>query len=358
MPLVPAVTELIIAELLYLEKQGSTLPIEMLINSSGTTRQDGEILAFDSEGIALVSAMGFVKTPISTVNLGLAVGWSCCVLASGKKGWRKSLPHSLAMLQQPRVPPTGQRQAIEVHIKWKEVLDFKREYLRFLSIATGWDVEKLDADMQRPLYLRPEDCLEYGIIDEIIEPDPVKAYKAATYWRKSGRAEADGRLEDWQEYVLLQERELVRAQQRKAFASEWRDCIREGAQRFYSKTQRNARQLEMIRKALDPTMIDDKDMVRLPITAQGLRMAVLNAERYAEINIERRKKAGLIEMPDTWAANSEALGQVETRAGEVEVDYDAIMRMLDAMSPDELAGVNVEDLIAEHAQLQPPKVAA
>lgn len=96
-----------VAELLYLEKQGAALPIEMLINSSGTTRQDGEILAFDSEGIALTSTMGFIKNPISTVNMGLAVGWSAVVLSLGKKGWRKSLPHSLAMMQQPRVPPTG-----------------------------------------------------------------------------------------------------------------------------------------------------------------------------------------------------------------------------------------------------------
>eukprot|EP00877_Chromochloris_zofingiensis_P007810 jgi/Chrzof1/3282/Cz12g19130.t1 len=93
--LVPAVTELMVAELLYLEKQGAALPVEMLINSSGTTRQDGEILAFDSEGIALTSTMGFIKNPISTVNMGLAVGWSAVVLSFGKKGWRKSLPHSL-----------------------------------------------------------------------------------------------------------------------------------------------------------------------------------------------------------------------------------------------------------------------
>ena len=78
-------------------------------------------LAFDSEGIALTSTMGFIKNPvsscrgyghapfsrsavadaiivlpqISTVNMGLAVGWSCVVLSFGKKGWRKSLPHSL-----------------------------------------------------------------------------------------------------------------------------------------------------------------------------------------------------------------------------------------------------------------------
>lgn len=65
-------------------------------------------------------------------------------------------PPPTAMLQQPRVPPTGQRQAVEVHIKWREVLDYKRELLRCLSLATGWGVDKLDADMQRPLYMRPQ----------------------------------------------------------------------------------------------------------------------------------------------------------------------------------------------------------
>lgn len=49
------------------------------------------------------------------------------------------------MIQQPRTPPTGQRQAIEVHIKWREVLDYKRELLRMMSIGTGWPVGKLDA---------------------------------------------------------------------------------------------------------------------------------------------------------------------------------------------------------------------
>jgi len=63
------------------------------------------------------------------------------------------------MLQQPRVPPTGQRQAVEVHIKWREVLDYKRELLRCLSLVTGWGVDKLDADMQRPLYMRPQVCM-------------------------------------------------------------------------------------------------------------------------------------------------------------------------------------------------------
>ena len=60
-------------------------------------------------------------------------------------------------------------------------------------------------DMQRPLYMRPQDALEYGIIDEIIQPNADKQQKAVEYWVKSGRAESEGRLEQWQEYLALQE---------------------------------------------------------------------------------------------------------------------------------------------------------
>jgi hypothetical protein len=98
-----------------------------------------------------------------------------------------------------------------VHIKWREVLDYKRDYLRMLSIGTGWGVEKLDADMQRPLYMRPADALEYGIIDSIIEPDRDKQSAAAEYWLKSGRAEGDERLPQWQEYLALQEKYALKA---------------------------------------------------------------------------------------------------------------------------------------------------
>lgn len=59
--------------------------------------------------------------------------------------------------------------------------------------------------MQRPLYMRPQDALEYGIIDEVIQPNAMKQQKAVEYWVKSGRAESEGRLEQWAEYLALQE---------------------------------------------------------------------------------------------------------------------------------------------------------
>ncbi|KAK9805885.1 hypothetical protein WJX73_001067 [Symbiochloris irregularis] len=170
MPLVPAVTELVIAELLYLQHRDIGKPINLYINSTGTTRADGETVGFETEGTAVYDAMCFLSAPVYTLGVGVAMGQSCMLLSAGAKGHRFMLPHATAMLQQPRLPPTGQRQAIEVHIKWREVLAQKQNLLAILSKTTGHPIEKLDADLQRPLYMTAQDAIEYGIIDRIVKP--------------------------------------------------------------------------------------------------------------------------------------------------------------------------------------------
>lgn len=339
-----------VAELLYLEKQGAALPIEMLINSSGTTRQDGEILSFDSEGIALTSTMGFVKNPISTVNMGLAIGWSCVVLSFGKKGWRKSLPHSLAMIQQPRVPPTGQRQAVEVHIKWREVLDFKRDLLRMLSIGTGWPVEKLDQDMQRPLYMRPADALEYGIIDEIIQPNEVKQQKAIEYWVKSGRAESEGRLEQWQEYLSLQEEYALKDSFKKVVGQELRESFRDTRQKLLSNSKMAKQSVEQLKQILPKEMVitgdNGEDQVRLPFSKEGLKLALLNAERYADRNVQRHVAASHAEVPENWQAEI-ASAPEQTMD---EVDYDRLIQMVEGMSAEDFARADIGQLVEQHSR--------
>lgn len=350
MPLVPAVTELMVAELLYLEKQGNSLPIEMLINSSGTTRQDGEILSFDSEGIALTSTMGFVKNPISTVNMGLAIGWSCVVLSFGKKGWRKSLPHSLAMIQQPRTPPTGQRQAVEVHIKWREVLDYKRDLLRMLSIGTGWPVEKLDADMQRPLYMRPRDALEYGIIDEIIQPDSAKQQKAVEYWVRSGRAESEGRLEQWLEYLALQEEYALKDGFKKVVGEELRDSFRDASRKLLSKSKKNEEDLAAAQAMMPQEMVISGDngeaQVRIPFSKQGLKLALLNAERYSEKSVQRHLAAKKVEVPDSW---KQEIASIPTEPA-AEVDFDSLIKQVESMSAEEFAKADMDALLKSYSR--------
>lgn len=351
MPLVPAVTELMVAELLYLEKQGRGVPIEMLINSSGTTRQDGEILSFDSEGIAVTSVMGFVKNPISTVNMGLAVGWACVILSFGKKGLRKSLPHALAMMQQPRIPPTGQRQAVEVHIKWREVLDYKRDLLRTLSVGTGWPVEKLDADMQRPLYMRPQDALDYGIIDEIIKPNAAKQRKAVEYWVKSGRAESEGRLEEWQEYLSLQEQYALKESSKRVIALDVRNAYRETKMQLNRTKFGQAdkeRNLERVDKRLRVVGRDGKPAVLLPFSRKGLKMAILNSERYVDKVVERRVKAGIVELPESWIKEIDEYGALHADSTNEGIDFDALVAKVDSMSAEEFSSSDMDQLIQDH----------
>merc|ERR1719183_1113172 len=149
MPLVPAVTELIIAELLILQHQDRNKPIYLYINSTGTTRADGETVGFETEGTAIYDAMSFVRNEIHTVGVGVAIGQACMLLSAGEKGKRYMLEHATAMLHQPRCPPTGARQAIEVDIKWKEVLAQKNNMLEIMSRTTGHDTKKLEEDMAR-----------------------------------------------------------------------------------------------------------------------------------------------------------------------------------------------------------------
>ncbi|CAD7695306.1 unnamed protein product [Ostreobium quekettii] len=190
MPLVPAVTELIIGELLYLQYRDTVKPIYMYINSSGTTRADGETVGFETEGTAIFDTMCYVKNEVQTVGVGVAIGQSCMLLSAGARGKRFMLPHATAMLHQPRVPPTGQRQAIEIQIKWREVLAQKQALLNILHHTTGHSMEKLDKDMQRPLYMQPADALEYGIVDHIVKSEKdvggamIDEVKSGSQWDK------------------------------------------------------------------------------------------------------------------------------------------------------------------------------
>jgi hypothetical protein len=335
-------------------------------------------LAFDAEGIAVTSTMGFIKNPISTVNMGLAVGWSAAILASGRKGSRKSLPHSLAMLQQPRVPPTGARQAIEVAIKWKEVLGFKRELLRTLSLATGWPVEKLDADMQRPLYMRPADALEYGVIDEIIQPNRRKARNAAAWWVKSGKAESDGRLEQWREAVELQEEWLMKDSFRSARAQALRDAYRDVAQKAdeaLAEPDRWEKEAQKLREklpaeaffeaenaaALSPEEAAKQLNLRLPFSRGALKMALLHAEaRYSRRAVERQLKAGRVKLSERWQEQIEELGAEQEaevsampqqeRLTIEQVDFKSLVGKVDAMDAREFAEMDLDALIAEYAK--------
>ncbi|XP_058738546.1 ATP-dependent Clp protease proteolytic subunit-related protein 3, chloroplastic [Vicia villosa] len=168
MPLVPAVTELVIAELMFLQWMDPKAPIYVYINSSGTTRADGETVAMETEGFAIYDALMQMKTVIHTVAIGLAIGHACLLLSAGTPGKRFMTPHAKAMIQQPRVPPIGLRPASDILIHAKEVICNRDTLVELLAKHTGNSVEKVAKVMQRSYYMGPSLAKEFGVIDKIL----------------------------------------------------------------------------------------------------------------------------------------------------------------------------------------------
>ncbi|CAL5194747.1 unnamed protein product [Lathyrus oleraceus] len=168
MPLVPAVTELVIAQLMYLQWKQPKEPIYVYINSTGTTRADGETVAMESEGFAIYDSMMQMKTEINTLALGVAVGQACLLLAAGTPGKRYMMPHAKAVIQQPRVPPIGLRPATDVLIHAKEVIVNRDTLVKLLARHTGNSVERVAKVMRRPYYMDPLVAKEFGVIDKIL----------------------------------------------------------------------------------------------------------------------------------------------------------------------------------------------
>ncbi|KAJ1297170.1 hypothetical protein BS78_01G357200 [Paspalum vaginatum] len=168
MPLVPAVTELVVAQLMYLEWMNSKEPVYIYINSTGTARDDGEPVGMESEGFAIYDAMMRMKTEIHTLCIGAAVGHACLVLAAGKKGKRYMFPHAKAMIQQPRIPSYGMMQASDVVIRAKEVVHNRNTLVKLLARHTGNPPEKIDKVMRGPFYMDSLKAKEFGVIDKIL----------------------------------------------------------------------------------------------------------------------------------------------------------------------------------------------
>jgi len=166
MPLVPAVTELVIAELLYLNYE-STDPITMYINSSGTTTANGQAVGFETEAFAIADVMKYVRPPVHTVALGQAFGAAAMLLSQGKRGYRFALPNATILLNQPRSQARGQ--ASDIAIKAKEVANNRRTTCELIASACGKPVERVMEDCSRVKYLQPFEAVEYGLIDEVIE---------------------------------------------------------------------------------------------------------------------------------------------------------------------------------------------
>lgn len=179
MSLVPAVTELIIAEFLYLQYEDASKPVYMYLNSTGTSSPDGQNVGFETEAFAIADTMSYVKMPVHTICVGQAFGMAAMLLASGEKGHRAALPNATIMLHQPR--GSAQGQASDIAIKAKEVLYNRKQSFGIIAEKSGQPFEKIEKDAMRTKYLSPEEAVEYGIIDKVLKSEKELPEKAPAF---------------------------------------------------------------------------------------------------------------------------------------------------------------------------------
>jgi len=157
-PLIDASANSIIAQLLFLASQDPKKDIKLYINPPG-----GSVTA----GLAIYDTMQYVKSPISTVCIGLAGSMGATLLAAGQKGKRFALPNSEILLHQVAGGVKGQ--AIEIEITAKQIVKIKNKLNKILAKHTGQPLSRIEKDTDRDFYLSAEEAKEYGIIDEVIK---------------------------------------------------------------------------------------------------------------------------------------------------------------------------------------------
>ena len=151
---------LIIAQLLYLEADDPEKEINLYINSPG-----GMVTA----GLAVYDTMQYIRCPITTICMGMAMSFGAVLLCAGSKGKRFALPHSRIMIHQPLISGGGiSGQATEIEIEAKEIVDTKRRLNEIIAKHTGQTVDKVARDSERNFYLSADEAKGYGIIDEVI----------------------------------------------------------------------------------------------------------------------------------------------------------------------------------------------
>lgn len=152
------VSNLITAQLLFLESEDPEKDIFLYINSPG-----GEV----SAGLAIYDTMQYVRPDIATVCIGQASSMGALLLAGGSKGKRAALPHARIMIHQPLGGFKGQASDVEIHAR--EMQRVKKEINQILSNHTGRDIKQVERETDRDNFMTAAQAKEYGIIDEVYE---------------------------------------------------------------------------------------------------------------------------------------------------------------------------------------------
>jgi len=152
------VSNLIIAQLLFLEAENPEKDIWIYVNSPG-----GSITA----GMAIYDAMQYVKPDVATICIGQAASMAAVLLAAGKKGKRYALPNSRVLIHQPLMYGLG-GQATEIDIHARDIMRMKQKLNGILANHTGQPIDKIDRDTDRDYILQAQEAVDYGMVDQVI----------------------------------------------------------------------------------------------------------------------------------------------------------------------------------------------
>jgi len=153
-----ASASLIVAQMLFLESQNPSKPINFYINSPG-----GSVTA----GIGIYDTMNFIKCPVHTIVIGQAASMGSFLASAGEKGKRFILPNARHMIHQPLGGARGQ--ASDVEIRYKELQHWKVKLTELYSVHTGQPYETLATDMDRDNFMSAEESVAYALADKIME---------------------------------------------------------------------------------------------------------------------------------------------------------------------------------------------
>ena len=151
------ISDIIIAQLLFLESEDPDKDIQFYINSPG-----GVV----TSGLAIYDTMNYIKPDVSTICIGQAASMAAVLLSSGAKGKRYSLPSSNIMIHQPSGGAQGQ--ASDIEIAAREILKVKKELYTIISEHSGKPFEDVERDSDRDYWMTAPEALEYGMIDKVL----------------------------------------------------------------------------------------------------------------------------------------------------------------------------------------------
>lgn len=151
------VANIVQAQLLFLESTDASKDIQIYINSPG-----GSVYA----GLGIYDTMQFIKPNVATICTGMAASMAAVLLCAGEKGKRSGLTHSRVMIHQPMGGAQGQ--ASDIEITAREILKLKGELYEIIAKHSGQTLERVNEDSDRDYWMKANEALKYGMIDEIL----------------------------------------------------------------------------------------------------------------------------------------------------------------------------------------------